>query len=169
MAYLRSDHINSGIKQWDTYRITSEAALGSAVVVTANWERDDTGMASNVVGTGVTESSGIFTFPSTGIWLLMGFAYAVGDCDPYAGWGIEYTSTGSSGTWAFIGESYCHNDGSNEHSSSNASAILRVADTANTLARIKSNASGSAGTWSWHGSSTGNKAGIHFIRLGDLR
>ena len=44
----------------------------SPTVLSANWERNDsTGYSS--IGTGMAESSGIFTFPQTGIYLIKFF------------------------------------------------------------------------------------------------
>ena len=62
--------IASGITEIDQYRITSNTGAGTNADVTANWERVDTdGFAK--LGTGVGQSSGIFTFPSTGFWLIL--------------------------------------------------------------------------------------------------
>ena len=54
------------ITEADQWRITSDFT-GSANPVTDNWERSDSYGAGSL-GTGMTVSSGIFTFPSTGIW-----------------------------------------------------------------------------------------------------
>ena len=62
-------------KMSDTWRLTTtyDPGNGSADFITSNWERDDTsGFAQ--LGTGMTESSGVFTFPSTGIYNLLYFA-----------------------------------------------------------------------------------------------
>ena len=62
--------IASGITEIDQYRITSNTGAGTNADVTANWERVDTdGFAK--LGTGVGQNSGIFTFPSTGFWLIL--------------------------------------------------------------------------------------------------
>ena len=56
-----------GITEADQWRITSDhSGVGD---LTANWERvDNSGF--NYIGTGMTQSSGIFTFPSTGIYFI---------------------------------------------------------------------------------------------------
>ena len=55
-----------GITEADQWRLTSNLT-GSADPISANLERaDDPSFAK--IGTGMTESSGVFTFPSTGIW-----------------------------------------------------------------------------------------------------
>ena len=57
-----------GITMADQFRLTADLANpGDLVDITANLERVDTnGFAK--IGTGMTESSGIFTFPSTGLY-----------------------------------------------------------------------------------------------------
>jgi len=60
-------HTN-GITEIDVWRITNNQT-SDAVPITGTWERDHTDWS--VTGTGMTESSGIFTFPSTGVWRIM--------------------------------------------------------------------------------------------------
>jgi len=59
-----------GITMADQWRLNTDlAANGSNVVITANLERvDDTG--AGFIGSAMSVSSGIFTFPSTGIYLV---------------------------------------------------------------------------------------------------
>ena len=55
-----------GITEADQWRVT---ATGTGTgVFTSNWERNDTSFS--YIGTGMSESSGIFTFPSTGIYMI---------------------------------------------------------------------------------------------------
>ena len=49
-----------GISMADKWRITSNFS-GSTEPVTSNWERNDTNY--DKIGTGMPESSGVFTFP----------------------------------------------------------------------------------------------------------
>jgi len=58
----------SGLTEADHWRVTS-SFTGSATPITSNWERSDTA-GFGYLGTGLTESSGIFTFPSTGIYII---------------------------------------------------------------------------------------------------
>ena len=58
---------NLGITEADNWRLTVNKSDNSDI--TANLERDDTS-GFGYLGTGMTQSSGIFTFPSTGIWLI---------------------------------------------------------------------------------------------------
>jgi len=68
--------VGLGITEADQYRMTNIAQItGNFVINDTNgvWERNDT--SSDKIGTGMTESDGVFTFPSTGIWLIMFTAY----------------------------------------------------------------------------------------------
>jgi len=60
--------VTTAITEADTWRVTT-LINGSANPVTSGWERDDSDNNVNM-GTGMTESSGLFSFPSTGVWLV---------------------------------------------------------------------------------------------------
>ncbi len=56
-----------GLAEYDQWRTTTDEDISSTgrQYVTSNWERDDNGDFEKI-GTGMSESSGVFTFPSTG-------------------------------------------------------------------------------------------------------
>tara|TARA_R100000329_G_scaffold123021_1_gene101591 strand:- start:62 stop:865 length:804 start_codon:yes stop_codon:yes gene_type:complete len=54
----------------DQWRLTASTNSGTDADVTSNWERNDSTNYGRI-GTGLTESSGIFSFPSTGIYLII--------------------------------------------------------------------------------------------------
>ena len=58
----------SGITEVDQWRVTS-AFSGSTNPISANWERVDS-KGSGYLGTGMSVSSGNWTFPSTGFWVV---------------------------------------------------------------------------------------------------
>ena len=60
--------LTQGVTMADQWRLTADL-LGSANPITSNLERVDEADFSGI-GTGMSESSGIFTFPSTGIYLI---------------------------------------------------------------------------------------------------
>ena len=68
-----------GITEADTWRQTtaSNISTGSAYI-TSNWERDDS-YGNGLLGTGLSESSGIFSFPSTGFWYVHFSLYGQND------------------------------------------------------------------------------------------
>ena len=63
-----------GITMADQWRITTGFS-SSNQVLNSNWERHDTYGAGAVGSSLMTESSGVFTFPSTGIWEINFFGY----------------------------------------------------------------------------------------------
>jgi len=68
----------AGITMADQWRITanySYTASQAYATLSSNWERVDTD-GFGLLGTGMTESSGVFTFPSTGIYLVTFTAHA---------------------------------------------------------------------------------------------
>jgi hypothetical protein len=69
-----------GITMADQFRLSANQSGGTNGDVTSNLERVDTD-GFGQLGTGLTESSGIFSFPSTGIYLisLIGFINARDD------------------------------------------------------------------------------------------
>ena len=62
--------VGTFISMADQWRLTSNTNEGSDADVTSNWERVDTSGWGGI-GTGLTESSGIFSFASTGIHLII--------------------------------------------------------------------------------------------------
>jgi hypothetical protein len=71
-----------GITEADTWRLNTNFINGNTSFndLTANLERDDS-TGSGYLGTGMTQSSGVFTFPSTGIWLIRQTWYVYDDAD----------------------------------------------------------------------------------------
>jgi len=55
------------ITEADMFRLSADTSNGANADITANLERVDDATFSKI-GTGMTESSGIFTFPSTGLY-----------------------------------------------------------------------------------------------------
>ena len=98
---------NLGITEVDQWRITANHSGVS--VITANWERVDT-YSYGGLGTGMTESSGIFTFPSTGIYRIDFFAAAVatGGSSDYMRADIDHTE--DNGTYNTASVGYAGND-----------------------------------------------------------
>ena len=80
---LTSGFVNGGgVTEVDQWRVHS-SFTGSATPITSNWERSDT-TGYGKLGTGLTESSGIFSFPSTGIYVIyaqMSFQFNEEDTD----------------------------------------------------------------------------------------
>lgn len=88
-----------GITVADIWRINTGGTLSTDATTdfNSNWERADT-YGSGQIGSGMTESSGVFTFPSTGIYLItamMMFKRNSGD-NRYADLQLKITTDGGS-------------------------------------------------------------------------
>ena len=161
-------YIGGGITEADVWRITA-SFNGTAEPVTSNWERADDA-TSGKLGTGMSESSGIFTFPSTGIWRVSMFRniYGNNETDRGAKTNIDVSSDSGS-NYDLVSFSFCntHSDESvgYVHSSSVASALVDVTNASNfrvrfDLVHINSNAA-------TYGDSAANLTWAEFVRLGD--
>ena len=64
-------YVVAGIKEFDQWRKTDDTEYSGQGrhFITSSWERDDSAEFDKI-GTGMSESSGVFTFPSTGKWLI---------------------------------------------------------------------------------------------------
>jgi hypothetical protein len=65
---------NLGITMVDMWRLTADLTNPGTADITANLERADDA-TSGTIGTGMTESSGVFTFPSTGIYRIQAIGH----------------------------------------------------------------------------------------------
>jgi len=61
--------ITAGITEMDNWRLNTAYTASGINYITSNWERNDTTFEK--IGTGLTESSGIFSFPSTGKYFIL--------------------------------------------------------------------------------------------------
>ena len=78
---LTSGFVNGGgLTEADTWRVTTNFQ-GDVTPIASNWERDDTAL-NGLIGTGMSQSSGIFTFPNTGYYLVtFNMCYSSGGTD----------------------------------------------------------------------------------------
>ena len=81
---------NYVIEQW---RLTANESSNDAVV--DNWERVDDATSSSI-NAGMTVSSGVFTFPSTGLWLVTVHLGIYLDSDGSAGAYLQASSNSGS-------------------------------------------------------------------------
>ena len=122
---------SGGITDASQWRMTTTFTDG-ADPIASNWEvSDTTGYGS--LGSAMTESSGIFTFPSTGYWLIQFFAnfYYNGDCR-WANALIKTTTNNSSYIEHSNGTSFIQQTGGGAgYSGPGAITILDVTDVSN--------------------------------------
>ena len=166
-TFLRGDNTfaeaGGGITMADQWRLTANVTLTDpSAFVTSNWERNDNSGYGGI-GTGMTESSGVFSFPSTGIYLIQAYG------------SFQQTSGAGNNNALFIystidNSSYTHQTGnlsfgeaSPDHNAASSSFLFDVTDVSN--CKVKFEQLGDNGIL--RGASTQNRTHITFIRLGD--
>ena len=110
----------------------------------------------------MSESSGVFTFPATGIYLVQAHLSMLLDgTRTYMGGNIEVTVNNSS----YSAATELYNRGDNGHYVSvYLSFILDVSNTSNIKVKLRFEGSGSCDVL---GNTNSSKTGMNFIRLGD--
>ena len=135
---------------------------GDAQPITSNWEQDDSTGAGRV-GTVMTQSSGVFTFPSTGIWYIehTGVFYNAGSEDAT---NLYVQVTENDGTaWTTTGEVWVSQ--STGYFQAKAATTLDCTDTSTHKVRFGVNPT--SGSTSYQTSSTVNKCYVMFLKLGE--
>ncbi|MBO54062.1 MAG: hypothetical protein CL886_00205 [Dehalococcoidia bacterium] len=161
----------TGIKEFDQWRITSGFA-GDANPITSNYERNDGHGSSggfSKLGTGMTESSGIFTFPSTGYWYIhFGHNHYSTGANRYC-FGNILLTTNNASSWDTFGLAKFHisDIGEYAHTSAHHMAFFDVTDTSThkVAFRIHKDSGGTAVTT--NGETGDNSTYMTFIRIGD--
>ena len=156
----------SGVTMADQWRVTADFTPSQASTITSNWERNDN-YFDNALGSGMSESSGEFTFPQTGIYKVTVFygGYKSSGSSSYSGVQLRVSDTSGS-SYTNIASSYQSiiAGPTNPHFSGVTDAIIDVTN-ASTF-RVKLLIDRNSETV-FFGSSTGNYTGVTFIRLGD--
>ena len=89
--------LTNGITMADQWRITANSTLGGSVAtLDNNWERNDT-TAYGSIGSAMSQSSGLFTFPTTGIYYIQfNFVCYTTSAQRYIGARMQTTTDGMS-------------------------------------------------------------------------
>ena len=145
--------------QW---RLHTNYAHTGALAITSNIEAVDTN-SPGTIGSAMTESSGIFTFPATGIWYISfdGYLRATGGAAGYGEIYIDITTDNSSYTRAST--SITSGYETNAYMGAFSAYIFDVTDTSNCKVKFLT---GFPLTCTVYGSSTNHMTGFTFIRLG---
>ena len=159
---LTSD-ITSGLAEADQWHITSN--VSSSGTLTANWARPS-GTLLSYKGTGMTQSSGIFSFPSTGYWLIMVQAYLA---SPGNGVGSAQLSTVSTNdnfsSEDEIGVNRIYQTSGNNYTTTFSQSIIDVTNVSNDKVKFHLSVSGDG---TIEGSTNPvNASRFGFYKLGD--
>jgi len=158
---ITSGFINGGsLTMADQWRLNT-AFTGNANPIASNWERNDTAPALSYFGSQMTESSGVFSFPSTGIYLVELFAMTnANGADNII---MEIQATIDNSTYVPVAEGVNGVDGALQTLS--CSSLIDVTNISNV--KIKFNVQ-SLNTNSYiDGNTSQTNTGFTFIRLGD--
>ena len=161
-----SNYVQGGITVADQWSLTT-SFTGSAEPIASNWEQNDEASFTNI-GTAMSQSSGVFTFPSTGIYHVIFNAGTEANnltADMFDVV-IQVTSDGGS-NWdsGAIGQLSQTNISSGHGQSTSVGQIIDVTNTSNVKVRFQvSNASSNVYI---QGTTGARKTYATFIRLGD--
>ena len=159
-----SSHISTlaGILEFDQFYLTADKTDNSDI--TANLLRNDRAGAASPIGAGMSESSGIFTFPSTGKYLVI----VTGIFGTNGSDNCEITTqvTTNNSSYSSHTKAEDGNNGSGTKVGSATSfAFIDVTDTSQVKVKFTVDSLGSGSKVS--GSSNQIKTGFVFIRIGD--
>lgn len=151
-----------GITMADQWRLNAVFANNGANLINANWERVDNTYWSGI-GSPMTESSGIFSFPTTGIYLieLVARGTANGGARQYAG---AFIQTGVSSTYTNVADSYSNCSTSGYYFNTKCSTIFDVTNTSTHTVRFFAESSGNC---NYSGNTAQNQTFVTFLKIGD--
>ena len=166
-----SPAISGGLEMADQWRWTTEFTqtnTGNNLATTSDWERPDSniGIGSNPLGTGMTQSSGVFSFPSTGYYWIFLHADAQvpnDSCELFAF--IKATENNSSYSNVSEALDTIQNQCTPNFITVTANYLARVTDTSNHKVHFRLQNSGVSVTWK--GDSSINRISATFLKLGD--
>ena len=153
-----------GITSASQFRLTSNFS-SDATPIASNWEEVDTDGYGRL-GTAVSQSSGIFTFPETGIWHIT----SVMTCIAASSAAVTYflnkiQTTSNNSSYADAAVSYNSPNTGGAYETNSANFILDVTNTSNIKVRISTNSNEQQTVTM--GDSDRNRTYVTFIRLGD--
>ena len=155
----------SGITMADIWRVTGGFNT-SGGDITTNWERADT-VQYGTIGTGLTESSGIFSFPQTGIYYIHFVTYfdaSTGDPN-YAGVNLQL-STDNGSSWGIATQMYTCSLNSNAHGNISLNYIADITNISNDKLKFSTDVE-STDTVAFGGNTSQQRTGFVIFRLGD--
>ena len=162
---------NSGITHARGYRLTSSADASGGTIDLTNWGYEDSSSFSGYLGSGWSlPSSGVFTFPTTGIYdvSMIGMMRQLNNSNAWCGVQGKATTNNSSYSIAFeVYQQIVQASGSsNQYVNFYGHCILDVTDTSNVKFKVSFFADQNEQVY-LHGNSGYNQTALKFTRLGD--
>ena len=152
-----------GITMADQWRLTATTNSGTNADITTNWERNDNSSYGSI-GTGLTESSGIFSFSQTGIYLIIGSFQVITQSDAAAG--VRLLTTLDNSSYTTDARGYA---GDNDTASVYGMAtFLSIFDVTNiSTHKMKFDTTSFAGSTRLTGNTDIQHSGFTCLRIGD--
>ena len=151
----------------DNWYVNAQLQPGSGTnTITDNWERGTSSQFGSI-GSAMTQSSGIFTFPSTGIYYcsLNGSYYRGSGHRRYVGFKISTTENNSSFTDAVVNyDSISGDTTDNVYAAVSVTFVFDVVNTSTHKMRFRTEANDSGTTITDTG---GRYLSVLFMRMGD--
>ena len=155
----------AGITEFDYWYLSSGTGSGVNADITSNLSRNNAAAAPSQIGTGMTESSGIFTFPNTGKWLVIFNGWIEVNGNDAAIVNTMVTTNNSSYSNAAQAVSSM---GTNAQANQASSfSFIDVTDTSQVKVKFKTVSMGSGSYLYGHAASNGITTSFIFIRIGD--
>jgi len=167
-TFLRGDNTFDvpplgGITMADNWRLNADDTVDSSETdLDTGWERVDT-TGQGTIGSAMTQSSGVFTFPSTGIYLVQfQIYYVMGTGADYGRCLVRHRTSG--GTMTDLVDIYGYAP-SSKFVSLYGSTLMDIQDTTNDLVIFYGGGNVNGNVIA--GNTTANRTSASFIRLGD--
>jgi len=154
--------LTNGITEFDSWYLTSNVTSNGDL--TSNLSRQDKLGSASPLGTGMSQSSGVFTFPSTGKWLVIVEAtFQLNDADNVT---LDTYVTLNNSSYTQTHRAIDGNNGSGgKHGSGTSFCFLDVTDTSQVKVKF---AAASIGSGSYVTAEQAYvQTGFHFIRIGN--
>ena len=156
--------LTEGITMADQWRLSDHVDLGTSEAdITTNWERNDS-TGYEKIGTGMSESSGIFTFPQTGIYWVNLFATTYGSAGATNVITARIKTRKNGGSYADKAQGSEQAYTTNAYGCISMSILFDVEDVSGDNLKLAALAPSAANT-KFLGSSTVQRTGFTFIRV----
>ncbi len=161
--------VSAGITEADIWRLSQDVggSQGTLSTLTA-WERADDPSAT-YIGTGMTdEGSGIFSFPSTGKWLINVQLNLYGQYAFHFGWLVTQFRSSGSASYEQVALAMATVSGNGGYGGGFSHCLVDVTESGSSGARayFQQQTQSSAGRFI-SGNTAKNQTSVAFIRLGD--
>jgi len=158
---------SSGITHASMWRLTT-TFTGDANPISSNWEPTDTAVhaSDTYLGTAMTESSGVFSFPSTGFWLVR-FTMQCGDDGTVKEFSCNLKVTVDNSAYDAASKAYVswNHSSSTYYATTSCEALIDVSDVSNVKVAFQTDGEDGCDVI---GNSVENRTYVTFIRLGDV-